>query len=51
MLAVELSCTGAMLPGSLVLNVPGQELQQMVGGTKAALALNGLGRADGEEQG
>ena len=50
MLAVEISCTGAMFPGSIVLDVPGQQLQQVVGGPKAALTLNGLGRADREEQ-
>ena len=50
-LTVEISCTGAVLPGSVVLDVPGQQLYQMVGGTKAALALDGLGQADREEQG
>lgn len=50
-MTVEISRTGAMLPGPLVLNVPGHHLYQVVGGTEAALALNGLRRADGEEQG
>lgn len=50
-LTVEISCTGAMLPGSLVLDVPGQKRHQVVGGTKAALTLNGLGQADSKEQG
>lgn len=50
-LTVESPCTGAMLPGSLVLDVPGQKRHQVVGGTKAALTLNGLGQADSKEQG
>lgn len=50
-LTVEIPCTGAMLPGSLVLDVPGQKRHQVVGGTKAALTLNGLGQADSKEQG
>lgn len=50
-LTVEISCTGAMFPGSFILDVPGQKLHHVVGGTKASLALNGLGRANGEVQG
>lgn len=49
-LAMEISCTGAMFPGPLALEVPGQHLHQVIRGANAALALNGLGQADGEEQ-
>lgn len=49
-LTVEIPCTGAILPGSLILDVPGQKRHQVVGGAKAALTLNGLGQADSKEQ-
>lgn len=49
-LALEIPSTRTVLPRSLVSGVPGQKLHHVVGGTKAALALDRLGRADGEEQ-
>lgn len=50
MLTLEISRTWTVFSGSLVPSVPGQELHHMVGGTKAALALDRFGRANREEQ-
>lgn len=49
-LAVEISCTGAIFCGSIILGVPRQQRHQVVGGTKAAFTLYGLGRTDREQQ-
>lgn len=49
-LALQIPHTGAVFPGSLVSGVPGQKLHHVVGGPEAALTLDRLGRADGEEQ-
>lgn len=50
MLTLEICRTWTVFPGSLVPGIPGQELHHMVGATKAALTLDRLGRANGEEQ-
>lgn len=49
-LALQIPHTRTVFPGSLISGVPGQKLHHVVGGPEAALALDRLGRADGEEQ-
>lgn len=49
-LTLEVSCARTVFPGPLLPGVPGQELHHVVWIMKAALALDGLGRAHGEEE-
>lgn len=50
MCTVEIPNTGAVFLWSIVLKVPGQQLHEVIRGTKAALALNGFCKTNWEKQ-